>query len=77
MIELLQVIALLCQVNSSAAYKYNQSFTVKETDQYQLQCQQYYISCWENKLKERDVNTNWRNMPAGLLLNCIKDRKVK
>lgn len=51
MTELLLAIATLCQVSSSAK-PYHESFSLKETYEFQLKCQREYFSCVERKSKK-------------------------
>lgn len=60
--ELLQTIALLCQLNGSGA---DSIFLINAVERKQLECQQYYINCLD------PVNANYKP-----IAKCIKDRKL-
>lgn len=61
--ELVQTIALLCQLNGSGG---NSGSLIEYTEKKQLECQQYYIKCLNN-----DNLANYK-----ILSKCIQERKL-
>ncbi len=57
--ELLQAIALLCQLSGADAIP-------THLDKYQLECQKYYIKC----LKNDQLNASYKT-----LAKCVEERK--
>lgn len=60
--EILQTIALLCQLNGAGS---DSMFLIKHTEEMQLKCQQYYVKCLSNNL------TTYKD-----LSKCIQERKL-
>ena len=58
-------IAMLCNVSGG--------WDRKETDEYQLKCQQEYIRCIETYPKESVTPSDWE----GPLKHCVKTRAIK
>ena len=68
MIEIFTAIALLCQVSPSMDR--NHTRDMKNVDNYQLECQKYYIKCLNIPISVGDVD--YKTHKA--LSNCILDR---
>lgn len=62
MTALLTTIAFLCGMPINGP-----SVSWKESSKDVLECQQYYVNCLEKSIVTKDL----------ILLNCIKDRKIK
>jgi len=60
--DIIQIIALLCQINGAGA---DSATLISYTEKKQLQCQQYYIKCLD------PINSNYRT-----LSKCISSRKL-
>jgi hypothetical protein len=61
--EILQTIAILCQLNGVGAESFN---TTAYVERKQLQCQQHYVKCLGV-----EINSNYKT-----LSKCILERKL-
>lgn len=70
--EALYAIAMLCAVSVGTPFS-----SLKKVDAYQLRCQQEYVKCYEEKMKEPPVDNNDPKVWVGKLKSCVAERKVK
>lgn len=68
--DVIMAIAMLCQVNAGFRI-------LKTVDQYQLECQKYYIDCYYGKEKVFSSSSKADPQPNKFLYECISERKIK
>jgi len=74
MLELFQVIALLCQLGGGGSDVRNNTEWV---DKCQLKCQKYYINCVYEEVSRLNADINGAKPGATHLRRCIQKRKIK
>ena len=74
MLELFQIIALLCQVGGGGS---NVMTNVEWVDKHQLKCQKYYIDCVYEEVGRLNAEINKAKPGATHLRRCIQKRRIK
>ena len=70
-LEMIKVIALLCQVNTGIQGAFRYSYAEKE----QLKCQKEYIKCVDTSLNKHTIIGE--QYIGSVLKDCIKNRNIE